>query len=236
MTLPSEPLSESLNEHDDRMVDTTGRHGADIASQRADWLDVSSALFAATRMQRFGVCHAVDLGTGLGAHTAVLSRLGVETLAIDLCDQTGHFDYMNGRLHKPLITFFHGKVQDMPDRNWPQPIDLFYSQRTISYLPYAEALTLFQTAARHSTSGTRFFVSAGGLLTEYSEDYPHRALPVEARFSNLSEDMANKHHIYEKQCLYTPDELAGLLRQAGLQVKRCERSDFGNAKVMAVLP
>lgn len=47
MTLPFELLSDPLNEYGDRMVDTTGRHGADIASQRADWLDVSSALFAA---------------------------------------------------------------------------------------------------------------------------------------------------------------------------------------------
>jgi hypothetical protein len=103
-------------------------------------------------------------------------------------------------------------------------------------IPYLDMLQLIQTLRARSTPKAPFFLSTGGLDTEYGQDYPDRNKPVEERFACFSSDMATKHAIFSPECLYRENELCELARKAGLHIVRSWTSPFGNPKVIAQSP
>ncbi len=76
--------SEPLNLYGDKVVATTGTHGADIASQRMDDLDKKCIEYALQLHDRD--VYALDIGCGLGIQGVRLAVLGVKTLLIDILD------------------------------------------------------------------------------------------------------------------------------------------------------
>ena len=71
----------NINLYGDKLLGTSGRHGADISSQRMDELDRTTIVFAAQMEDR--ECTAVDLGCGSGAHGLRLAALGLKSILID---------------------------------------------------------------------------------------------------------------------------------------------------------
>lgn len=227
-------MEEKLNVYGDKMVDTTGAHGADIASQRMDDLDQACMDFVADRLYVGRPPNAVDIGGGSGAMAKRMAAAGANVLMVDLSDQTANIEAASRSLVNPsALAFVQADVNAVPDESWPKPIHLVFSQRTLHYLPYARARQFLVKMRTLCAPEARFFLSTGGLRTEYGVTYPDRNKKPQDRFACLAPDMAEKHHIHAPQCLYTIEDLIEQVEGAGLRVLKGWESSFGNTKLIA---
>ena len=226
-------MTSSLNVYGDKLAPTTGKHGSNISEQRLDELDQACLDFVKTRVSETGSCQAVDIGAGSGPQSKRMAELGASALMIDLTDQYQSVKAFNAGLGHEAIRFFQKDVREMAVAEWPEKIDCVYSQRMLSAIPYAEALKLLQTLKSRAMAGAHFFLSAGGLDSEYKEGYPDAEKPVEERWAKLAPAMGAKHNVLIPQCLYHADDLSHLLEKAGLTVLRSWTSAFGNVKAVA---
>ena len=227
-------MASDFNAYGDKLIPTTGSHGANISLQRVDELDQACLDFITQRMSQYGCCYALDIGGGAGAQAMRMARLGAKVLLIDLSDQSTSIENFNNDLGRNAITFLQQDVRTIT--SWPDKIDCVYSQRMLGFLRYAETLTLMTNLAQRAEPYAKFFVSTGGMQAEYASDYPDRNKPVQERFSHFSPAMSLKHGITFPECLYSDEELAQLLREAGLTIEKSWTSPFGNPKVIGCKP
>jgi len=220
-----------LNTYGDVIVPTTGRHGSDIASQRADDLDRGCLEYVQKQLNVKKTLQVVDIGGGLGAQSMRMAKAGADVLMIDLSDRVEAIAAFNATCGREAIRFLRKDVREIKD--WPQGLGCVYSQRMINYLPYEDALSLLTMLRSYALSGAFFFFSSGGIDTEYGKEYPDRDKPMEERFAFLTPTMGAKHSITSKVCLYREAELCFLAEKAGLTVHHAWTSPFGNPKVVA---
>lgn len=216
-----------LNTYGDALVQTTGSHGADIASQRIDRLDQQALVEALAFHPRKAVC--IDLGCGLGLQGLRFAALGLETHLYDLLPEPPLLAAVR-ELGSLDLRYRAGDLRALADRALPARIDLAFSQRFVHYLRYAEALRLSRQIAKRLAKGARFYVSASGIGSELGAGYAHRQRPLAERYATLSPAMQDKHDIREEVCLYSEDDLQQLMQAAGLVCRSIERSAFGNIK------
>lgn len=216
-----------LNTYGDALVQTTGSHGADIASQRIDPLDHQALAAALDFHPRKAVC--IDLGCGLGLQGLRFAALGLECHLYDLLPEPPLLRAVR-ELGALDLRYRAGDLRSLPDHALPARIDLAFSQRFIHYLRYAEALDLMRQVAQRLAPGARFFVSASGIDSELGHGYAHRGRPLADRYATLAPAPQDKHDIREEVCLYSEDDLQQLMRTAGLGCRSIGRSAFGNIK------
>ena len=222
-----------FNIYNDSLISTTGRHGSSISEQRVDELDEACLDFVRAAVVRKGKCNAVDVGGYTGAQSKRMAELGADVLLVDLTNQEEQISKFNkGHKRNPI----HFVQQDVETVDWKSPLDCVYSQRMINYLPYRPGFLLLQRLRKAAAPEAQFFISSGGMKTEYAADYPDRDKPVTDRFSVLSPAMAEKHNIKSKVCLYDEGELRDITQRAGLKVLRSWTSTFGNPKLIARAP
>lgn len=192
--------------------------GVDVASARRDDLDkkclaVVAALPSATLL---------DLGCGLGGFAQAAAEAGAKVTAIDQHDFSKEFADTD-------VRFIQARLQDLEAVLVDEKFSVVYCQRTIHYLPYAEALEVLRFL---HTISDQLCISATGLGSEAGRRYAPANLPIEGRFAPLAPDIAEKLMINEPVCLYSEEEFAGLLRQAGWQIEKLWSSAFGNIKAI----
>ncbi|MDD4616694.1 MAG: class I SAM-dependent methyltransferase [Alphaproteobacteria bacterium] len=225
-------ISSPLNQYGDVVIPTTGCHGSDISTQRMDDLDRNCLSFIKKRLSEDAASFiAVDIGGGSGAQSKRMAELGANIFFVDLSDQAEAIEAFNAHLGRAAIKFYRGDVREIS--SWPSNIGCVYSQRMLNYLPYRDALALLTRLKTIVLPQTKFFLSTGGLDTEYGAQYADRGKPIEERFTVLPPAMANKHNITSPICLYTEDELKHLVERAGLSIDHSWTSPFGNPKVVA---
>jgi SAM-dependent methyltransferase len=218
----------SLNEYGDTLLETTGVHGADIASQRLDDLDLRALRFAID--EELPAPLALDVGCGFGVQGMRFAMLGLETYLYDLFD-------ISERViaYKDLFPFtkihFHAEDlrKQMPQR-FPAHVGLVYSQRFIHYLRYGEASSLLKLLFDAMVYRGRLFLSASGLNSELGNGYVARDRPLERRFARLEAGMGEKHQIHDDICLYTEADLRQLTAVCGFEEIDIWSSTFGNVK------
>ena len=221
-------MTDSLNLYGDSLVKTTGEHGADIASQRMDDLDIESVVYAARHPG--SSTHALDLGCGLGIQGLRFASLGIPTLLIDqlpieltILGKAG-FDI-------PFpISYLNRDVRNLSANDLPEQISFCYSQRFIHYLMHHEAKYLLQLIRQKMHPGSKLFLSASGLGSELGNGYEGRNQPIPERFAPLSPEMATKHNIHVPVCLYKEKDLIDLCAAASFLPDRVYSSSFGNVK------
>lgn len=223
--------SDVLNDFDDRVIETTGAHGADIASQRMDELDEAAMEYALDI--RNGSVSALDLGCGLGIQGFRFSLVGIDTILVDILDITDRVETMNGLFDIGSLTFLQKDARELTSSDFPDNLKLAFSQRFIHYLTWDEAHNLFNLLAESLRRDGRVFVSASGLNTELSDGYPHRDVPPEERFGRLEASVAEKHDIHRRVCLYERADMERLLTDTGFHVRSISESGFGNIKAIA---
>lgn len=219
---------------DQRILAGDGRHGIDVASQRADVLDQAAldhllALIADGRNPT-----AADLGCGAGGQVARMAATGARVLGVDLCCPAAPIEQQ-----MPSATFIQLDLRNMAPARATLPLspfDVVVCQRTIHYLKASEAVPLlFALASRYMAAGGRLYISASGMASELATGYPDRDAPLHRRYAELSLEMQQKHGILGPVCLYRETELADMVEAAGFRILDASNSAFGNAKVAAEL-
>lgn len=227
------PPPKPFNIYGDRFIPTTGFHGTNISQQRVDKLDMACLSFIEDRLSNGAPLHAIDLGGGAGAQSKRMARLGAHVILIDLSATPAEIEAFNLGEKTGKITLLNKDVRRIPNEDMPSIIDCFYSQRMINYIPYRDALSVLSSFKKKSSATAKFFISSGGIETEYGQTYLERDKPIEQRFGSLSEEMSKRHGINALVCLYREDELCDLLEKSGLKILDSWTSTFGNPKIIA---
>jgi trans-aconitate methyltransferase len=214
-----------LNVHGDRLVPTTGAHGADIASQRVDALDKRALKDFLDLDVEHPVC--LDLGCGFGMQGSRFALLGGRSYFYDLIPPSGIVSALQEQgLH---IKYVRGDLR-IAGQRFPSNVSIVFSQRFVHYLKFTEANTLFTAVASHMRSQALVYVSASGINSELGNHYSARDMNVEDRFGPLAKDMQEKHQIFEEVCLYDEEALKHLMKSCGFDVEVVWQSTFGNIK------
>jgi hypothetical protein len=221
-------MTNSINLYGDKLIATTGEHGADISSQRMDDLDVETLIYALQNREKGGAF--LDIGCGIGIQGFRLAALGFETVLIDWVPVETTVLRIAGLSELLPLSYVMKDVRSLESTDLPERILVCYSQRFIHYLRFHEAVTLLQLVRSRMLSGAKLFLSASGLLSELGDNYEGKAQELSRRFNLLAEPMADKHNIHEPVCLYTPDDLVALCQTASFACDRVFSSPFGNVK------
>src|SRR5437868_7122444 len=137
------PYGEAINDHGDVLIRTTGLHGGDISSQRVDDLDQACLEFLALPQFAGATPVAIDVGGGLGGQSSRMAQHGAEVWMIDLTDQSENISTFNAVLGRQGIRFFQSDARTC-DISEAGPIDVVYSQRMLSCIPYSDARLLMR--------------------------------------------------------------------------------------------
>lgn len=220
-----------LNTYGDEYVPTSGTHGADIASQRCDELDMEAISFAKQIPNAF----ILDVGCGYGAQSVRFAAQGAKVVAIDIVNTVEHIHQSLRELSLSFdfVDFENSDIESYLERCSTR-FDIIYSQRFIHYLHPLRAKSVVKKFFEILNSGGAVFVSASGIGSELSNNYSSVKKDISERFGFLSEQMQEKHGIKEPVCLYSPDELRDLFLEAGFQLKHIWESNFGNVKAVFV--
>jgi len=224
-------MTDIINKYGDKLIETTGAHGADISSQRMDDLDISSLTYALSLKK--GKKTALDLGCGKGFHSLRLALLGVNVHMYDILDITQDIDLIKKTipLSDESLSFYNKKIEDVIFDSGVM-FDIVYSQRFIHYLRYDAAVELVKKIYNHTLKDGKVFISASGMNSELSSNYSCKNYPIQKRFGLLSDEMADTHGIKMPVCLYYPHELDELFLSEGFKTVKTETSLFGNVKAI----
>ncbi len=240
----------NTNIYGDRLVSLSSGHGVDVASQRADWMDLD-ACEQITRLcqstepntnQESGPAktevRALDIGCGLGGQVFRMAKAGACSVGID----NASFD-TDLRMIEADRTIANGSIEFHQQNLMLLPLvgktirknhfDVVICQRVIHYLKYSLAEKALEKIGSVLKPGGVLYLSASGLDSELANGYPASIQPIRKRFAKLGRFMAKHHQILSPVCLYTLEELEALVRSAGFGVTRSGVSPFGNIKVAA---
>lgn len=221
-----------LNIYRDSLVENAGK-GSDIASQRLDQLDEACLRDVTNRAQlpkdRSGQPLVfIDAGAGRCGFINRLASLHLPNAALFAVDME---DFSGEALQG--VEFLHADVRTIPQRF--SSCDVFYSQRTFHYLPYADALALLTALRSIMPPAASLYLSVSGMKSELSQGYGGVDRPVHERHHLLSEEMQSKHGMRNPVCLYSSSELSTLVALAGFLVIDVTESQFGNVKLIGAV-
>lgn len=202
----------------------------DVASTRAD--DLDKMILEEIRWLRNP--KVLDLGCGEGGQSARMVMVGAQVLGIDIGDYRAEFESLNaehGFKRKQLVFLKKDALSSLKNFS-DKEFDLVCMQRMVHYLPYTEAVELLCDLKRVLKS--KLYISVSGLDSEIGRDYKDKDLPVNERFSKLSEKDSGVFSISEPVCLYTKDEFVQLLEDSGWIVEEVWTSAFGNHKAVCI--
>jgi hypothetical protein len=221
-------MADPLNIYGDGLVTTTGKHGADISSQRMDDLDVEAILYALKVKGTKGA--ALDLGCGIGFQGLRFASLGLQAVLVDRMPVEMTVLSASGLEDLLCISYLSKDARELTRAELPAEVSICYSQRFIHYLRFDEAVLLLRLVRGLMLPDAKMFLSASGLLSELGDGYPGKSQRLSERFCPLAAPMAEKHNIHEPVCLYTPDDLVALCLSASFSCDRIYSSAFGNVK------
>jgi SAM-dependent methyltransferase len=203
-------------------------HGADIAAQWVDELDLETLRFVVS--PKISKRVALDLGCGLGVQGIRLAVLGCKSVLYDVVDIGERIERIKQALGIQNLEFRQIDLRQATPEDFPADIGVIYSQRFIHHLRFDEASHLLRMLASRLCPKARLFVSASGLGSELGAGYTDSGVAVEHRFAPLASEMQVKHEIREPVCLYALEELERLVLAHGFATIRTWTTPFGNVK------
>jgi len=223
---------EKLNSYGDELIETTGFHGADIASQRMDDLDESALLHAIKVRSQAGV--ALDIGSGSGIQGLRFASLGIKSVLVDIIPAEQTVLKIRGLSELLPLAYLQKDANLIVHEDLPKEILFVYSQRFIHYLRYDRAVELFLAVRSRMKVGAKLFLSASGINTELADEYSALNQPISLRYGKLSEAMCKKHGIFEPVCLYSSQDIKQLSSEISMSCQIVYESKFGNIKAILV--
>lgn len=221
---------DTINLYGDTKKEVRHGFGVDVASQRLDDLDTAALIILEERRKAFGRATALEVGCGPGFGMARrFIEAGAEAMTIDAVDYSAEAD----ALQLQGLSFKVGDIKAPSDWGLKhEKFDLFFSQRTVHYVTFAEALDMLRFMRQYLLPGAGVAISASGLDSELGEGYTHRKHRLEERFAPLAPHMQEKHGIRKPVCLYTAPDLEKLVVMAGMKPVNVYQSAFGNIKLV----
>ena len=148
-------MTQPLNIYGDDLIHTSGRHGADISSQRIDDLDVAALLYAIRERHRPGV--AIDLGCGIGIPGLRFAVLGFTTILLDRIPIEQTVLRVSGLDQLLPLSYLMKDAITLDEADLPNELVLCYSQRFIHYGSYTTMIRRMSSNActDHSKPSTR---------------------------------------------------------------------------------
>lgn len=228
----------ALNVYGDQCKVLSAHKGADIATQRADDLDLASVQHA----QLHSGLSALDVGCGAGGQAARLAGVGARVTGLDMPELvdvfTEHMKLSQASYGQAWgsAEFFGSNMLDIP-KEWLDAHTKSFSQitcqRAIHYVRREQAIELLAQLRQVLADDGKMFISCSGLESELGNGYEAGNVAPNERFGLLAQDMQDKHQIKQPVCLYTQDEFAQMLAEAGWRIDTIYASAFGNIKTIA---
>lgn len=232
--LTEDPLV-MVNLYGDARMSVSDGCGIDVASQRADDLDliavdrILSLIESGNKNVR-----ALDVGCGLGGQSLRMARAGAFVTAVDVGDFGGAIFALAEECGvSERMSYIRGDIMDLSGFFVNTSFDVIVAQRMIHYFNYSDACAISSSLRLLLSDGGRLFVSASGIDSELGDGYGHKSVPLAERFSRLSDEMASKHSITHPVCLYSAEDMISMLESSGLFVEHVFVSPFGNIKAVA---
>lgn len=225
-------MENTLNLYGDKPEFLASGHGADIASQRADDLDI----MAIERVRSLTSTFAIDIACGAGGQAIRLAQEGATVVATDIVDLTDAIRAALAGVKADMpgkVTFTKLDMRYLDQLHVEMPADVIICQRAIHYLPFSEAISVIAEMKRLLAPDGRLYLSASGIHSELGDGYTGRAAPLEDRYAELAPAVRDKHGIHGPVCLYSEENLAQLLIKGGLAPETVFSSKFGNIKAVA---
>lgn len=219
---------QKLNLYGDKPEFLATGHGADIASQRADDLDLMAIERARSRSSTF----AIDIACGAGGQAIRLAQQGATVVATDIADMTDIILSMSAGL-PGKVTFSQLDMRHLDKLHVELLADVIICQRAIHYLPFSDAIGVISEIKQLLAPDGRLYLSASGIHSELGDGYAGHDASLEDRYAELAPSMRDKHGIHGSVCLYSEDDLAQLLIKGGLVPETLFSSKFGNIKAVA---
>ena len=228
----SSPADQPINFHGDMGIFLAQGCGSDIASQRADDLDLSCIEFLHTLRRPM----AIDIACGVGGQAARMARAGATVLAVDHYDFSREVQrYVTEHAVQSRVRFLQRDMRDLDSLRQQGIAHAVICQRAIHYLTFQEAAAAVQAMGRMLRENGLLFISASGLGSELGDGYSGSELALCDRHCELAAPMQAKHGIHGRVCLYSVAEMRELLQAAGMIVRDLYASPFGNVKAVARL-
>lgn len=217
-----------LNLYGDKPEFLATGHGADIASQRADDLDMMSI----ERTRACAPVFAIDIACGAGGQAIRLAQAGATVVATDIVDMTEVIQASSADV-PGKVNFVKLDMRCLDKLHVELLADVIVCQRAIHYLPFHEAIGVIAGMKRLLSPDGRLYLSASGIHSELGDGYAGRAADLEERYAELAPAMRDKHGIHGTVCLYSEEDMVQLLTAAGLAPEAVFSSKFGNIKAVA---
>jgi SAM-dependent methyltransferase len=223
-------MVKALNLYNDKPVFLASGHGADIASQRADDLDLMAIEHTRSRASTF----AIDIACGAGGQAIRLANLGATVVATDIEDMTEVIQIASDNVNPPgKVTFVQLDMRNLDKLLIEIQADVIVCQRAIHYLPFQAAVDVLVAIRKLLAPDGKLYLSASGINSELGDGYPGCKEFLNARYTELAPVMRDKHGIHGPVCLYSEGDMTQLLTMGGFTPDKIFSSAFGNIKAVA---
>lgn len=184
--------------------------------------------------------HVVDIGAGQGHQALRMAKAGAYVTMADV------FDARTGKNDIEIADMIANDKMDMICKDWhdlsvddfKRPIDIVYSQRSLSYVSYQDVITLFNLLKQkmnNCVDGSAYvFAAFNGLDSFYGMTHPLRDEVVFNRHGFVSERVKEKMFVTSKMTVYSEDEVKTLMTDIlGFYDIRTYVTRFDNIQVAA---
>lgn len=203
-----------------------------------DHLDQMSLAYIEGKSFEGEMPNVVELGCGAGTHTIRMAQMGAHVTAIDL-DASNACDLLKRvALHNLLdpeqVIFIEKDWRHLEAGDLPQEIDVLFSQRSLSYVAFADLCKIISYCSSKMKTGSSLFISLNGIDSLYGADHPLRDAPLEKRFGPLSDKMQTVLNASEPVCVYRQEEIARVFEGTNIYVEEIQKTPFGNFQIKGI--
>lgn len=167
---------------------------------------------------------------------ALLSGVGAEVQAVRMAEAGARVLLLSDQPTPPHVNITQLPLAGPPDPDAPlplEPFDIILAQRTLCFLPYAEARKSLRRLMSRLKIGGKVFISLYGIHSELGEQYADGGKLVNDRFCPVAPTLAKRYGIDAPVCLYSERNLFSLLMEAGGAVIKTSTSALGHVRGVA---